>query len=174
MEDSADVNAPLLPRARTDQLLVMDIDGETLVYDLAGHRAHCLNGVAGIIWRLCDGRTSVDRIIPGVASATGTCPDEDLVWYALRRLNGARLLEGFRAVAPAHVVTRRDLFRRMTAAGFGLMLLPTVATIVAPTTLQAQASCLPSGAPCSRSTGPRCCVGNCRGQPIGADLGTCP
>jgi len=155
-------------------LLVMDIDGETLVYDLARHRAHCLNRVAEIVWRLCDGQTSVDRMAGAVADATGTAADEDLVWYALRRLNGARLIDGLRAVAPAHVVTRRDLLRRMTAAGFGLMLLPTVATIVAPTTLQAQATCLPSGAPCSRSTGPRCCVGNCRGQPIGADLGTCP
>ncbi len=174
MENSADVNAPLLPRARTDQLLVMDIDGETLVYDLVRHRAHCLNGVAGIVWRLCDGQTGVEGIMAGVASATGANADEDLVWYALRRLNGARLIEGLRAVAPARVVTRRDLLRRMTAAGFGLMVLPTVATIVAPTTLQAQASCLPSGALCSRSTGPPCCVGNCRGQPIGADLGTCP
>lgn len=167
------MNPDSLPRARADQLLVMDVDGETLVYDLARHRAHCLNAVAATVWRLCDGQTSVARMAGAVADATGTAADEDLVWYALRRLNGARLIEGLHAVAPARAVTRRDLLQRMTAAGLGILMLPTVASIVAPTTLQAQASCLPSGAPCSRSVGPRCCVGTCRGQPSGADLGTC-
>lgn len=167
------MNAPSLPLARTDRLLVMDIDGETLVYDLARHRAHCLNAVAARVWRLCDGRTSVDRIAVAVADATGAAVDEDLVGYALRRLNGARLIEGLRPVAPARTVTRRDLLQRMTAAGVGMLMLPTVASIVAPTTLQAQASCLPTGAPCSRSSGPRCCTGTCRGLPAGADLGTC-
>ena len=152
----------------------MDVDGETLVYDLARHRAHCLNAEAARVWRLCDGQTSVDQMAASVAEATGAPADEELVWYALRRLNGARLIDGLREVAPARAVTRRDLLQRLTAAGLGVLLLPTVASIVAPTTLQAQASCLPTGAPCSRSTGPRCCNGNCRGQPPGADIGTCP
>lgn len=167
------MNAPPFPLARTEQLLVIDIDGETLVYDLARQRAHCLNDVAARVWKLCDGRTSVDRIAAAVADATATAVDEDLVWYALRRLNGARLIDGLHAVAPARAVTRRDLLQRMTAAGLGMLMLPTVASIVAPTTLQAQASCLPDGSLCFRSSGPRCCAGTCRGQPSGADAGTC-
>lgn len=168
------MTASPLPLARTDQLLVVDVDDETLVYDLARHRAHCLNAVAAIVWRLCDGQTNVDAMAKGLAEATGTAPDEDVVWFALRRLNGARLIEGLGPVVPGRVVTRRALLQRMTAAGLGVMLLPAVASIVAPTTLQAQASCLPSGAQCSRSLGPPCCTGRCRGQPAGADLGTCP
>lgn len=164
---------PLLPLARTDQLLVVDVDGETLVYDLARHRAHCLNAVSAIVWRLCDGKTDVALMARAVADATGTVADEDLVWYAIRRLHGARLLDGIGPAVPARPVTRRALLRRMSAAGVAAMLLPAVASIVAPTTLQAQASCLPSGAPCSRTLGLRCCTGNCRGQPSGADLGTC-
>lgn len=151
----------------------MDIDGETLVYDLDRHRAHCLNAVAARVWRLCDGQTSVEQMAAAVTDATGAAVDEDVVWYALRRLNGARLIEGLYAVAPARAVTRRDLLQRMAAAGLGLLLLPTVASIIAPTTLQAQASCLPTGAPCNRDFGPPCCVGRCRGQPSGSELGTC-
>lgn len=169
------MNTSLLPVARTDELLVVDTDEETLVYDLLRHRAHCLNRIASIIWRLCDGKTSVDRITTAVAEATGTDADRDLVWYALRRLNGARLLaRPLRPATAARTVSRRDLLRRVTAAGLGLTVLPTVATIIAPSTLQAQVTCLPSGANCSRSMGPPCCVGECRGQPPGADLGTCP
>jgi Coenzyme PQQ synthesis protein D (PqqD) len=168
------VNATPLPLARTDQLLVMDVDGETLVYDLARHRAHCLNPMAARVWRLCDGQTSVERIAAAVADATGATVDEDVVWYAIRRLNGARLIDGLQSAAPARTVTRRDLLQRMTAAGLGMLLLPTVASIVAPTTLQAQASCLPAGEMCSRSMGPPCCPGlTCRGQPPGRDQGTC-
>ena len=33
--------------------------GETLVYDLRRHRAHCLNPAATLVWRCCDGRTTV-------------------------------------------------------------------------------------------------------------------
>jgi hypothetical protein len=151
-----------------DQLLVIDLDGETLVYDLTRHRAHCLNAVAAIVWRRCDGQTSVERMADAVADATNSAADQDLVWYALQRLNGARLIEGLEPVAPALTVTRRALLQRMTAAGLGVMLLPTVASIVAPTTLQAQSSCLPLGAPCRRNQGPPCCVGgDCSGGPGG-------
>ena len=167
------MNTTPLPLARTDQLLVMDIDGETLVYDLSRHRAHSLNAVAARVWRLCDGQTSVGQMAAAIADATGSAVDEDVVWYALRRLNGARLIEGLHAVAPARAVTRRDLLQRVTAAGLGVLVLPAIATIVAPTTLQAQSSCLPTGAACSRSFGPPCCTGRCRGQPPGADQGTC-
>ena len=164
----------LLPLARTDETLVLEMGDETVVYDLARHRAHCLNVVASLVWRMCDGRTTVDQMTAAVAEANGSPPDPDIVWYALRRLNGAHLLSGtLRREASASTVSRRDLLRRATTAGLGVVLLPAVATIVAPSTLQAQASCLPLGAPCIRSTGPRCCSGTCRGQPSGSDSGTC-
>ena len=164
----------LLPLARTDETLVLEMGDETVVYDLARHRAHCLNVVARLVWRMCDGRTTVDQMTAAVAEAMGSPPDPDIVWYALRRLNGARLLSGpLRREASARTVSRRDLLRRATAAGLGVMLLPAVATIVAPSTLQAQASCLPSGSPCSRTVGSPCCTGRCTGSPPGSDVGTC-
>ena len=148
------------PVARTDDLLVVEVDDETLVYDVLRHRAHYLNPIAGIVWRLCDGKTSLDRITQAVAEATGTDEDQDIVWYALRRLNGARLLAGpLRPDAGARTLSRRELVRRVTAAGLGLMVLPTVTSILTPTTLQAQASCIPPGAPCVVMAGQPCCPG---------------
>ena len=35
-----------LPKARTEQLIVKEVDGEVLVYDLTTDRAHCLNDTA--------------------------------------------------------------------------------------------------------------------------------
>ena len=37
------------PKARTDGLLVEEMDGETLVYDLDTHGAHCLNPAAALV-----------------------------------------------------------------------------------------------------------------------------
>ena len=169
------MQTPLLPAARADQLLVIEMGEETLVYDLARHRAHCLNPIATLVWRLCDGQTPVEDIAAALAEASRIPVDDDVVWYALRRLNGARLLASpLPPQAAGHRVTRRDLLRRAMAAGVGLVAVPAIATIVAPSTLQAQASCLPLGAPCIRSIGLRCCQGmQCVGAPAGADLGTC-
>lgn len=47
-----------LPRARSQKLVVQELNGETLVYDLQKHKAYCLNRTASQLWRACDGRTN--------------------------------------------------------------------------------------------------------------------
>jgi len=49
-----------MPAARQEGLLVRELNDETLVYDLfnIGHKAHCLNSTAALIWKYCDGQTS--------------------------------------------------------------------------------------------------------------------
>ncbi len=50
------------PKAKTERLIVREIDGETLVYDCGRHAASCLNEFAARVWRACDGETSVAAI----------------------------------------------------------------------------------------------------------------
>ena len=59
-----------MPQARTTDLLIEVLRDETLVYDLRRHRAHCLNRAAALVWKHCDGRTTV--------AATATILDEAL------------------------------------------------------------------------------------------------
>ena len=40
----------MLPKARQEQLTVRELPDETVVYDLARHKAHCLNPTAALIW----------------------------------------------------------------------------------------------------------------------------
>ena len=40
-----------LPRARTSELIVKELPDETLVYDLANDKAHCLNHTAALVWK---------------------------------------------------------------------------------------------------------------------------
>ena len=74
------------PKAKTERLIVREIDGETLVYDRSRDAASCLNEFAARVWRECDGETSVAAI----AAALGE--DERAVWLALHQLTKAQLL----------------------------------------------------------------------------------
>jgi len=130
------------PRARDSGLLVRKLEDEVLVYDLTRHRAHCLNAVAGRVFGLCDGETSV----AGIAAAADL--PEAAVWLGLRRLGAASLLE---ERAPVSAVARRDALRRLARAG---LMLPVVASIQAPTAAQA-ATCT-ANAPGCRSNGVAC------------------
>jgi len=56
------------PKSRAD-LETRVVDDEMIVFDVAAQRVHRLNASASIIWRRCDGRTSVDEIANHLATA---------------------------------------------------------------------------------------------------------
>ncbi len=148
------------PRARRDGLVVERLDGETLVYDLARHRAYCLNPTASVVWDACDGRATQEQIARRVSEALGLPADAALVELALAGLDRARLLE--RGCAPlrskAARLTRREAVRRL---GLAAAAVPMVAGIVAPAAAQA-ATCLidiDQGRPCAAAQCGRECGG---------------
>ena len=67
------------PKAKTERLIVREIDGETLVCDRSRAAASCLNEFAARVWRECDGETSVAEI------AAALSEDERAVWLALNQ-----------------------------------------------------------------------------------------
>ncbi len=93
------------PKAKTERLIVREIDGETLVYDRSRDAASCLNEFAAKVWRECDGETSV----AGIAAALGE--DEPAVWLALHQLTKAQLLTEAIAFPPdmSAAKSRRDI-----------------------------------------------------------------
>ena len=141
-----------LPKAKTERLIVREIDDETLVYDRSRDAASCLNEFAARVWRECDGETSVAAI----AAALGE--DERAVWLALHQLTKAQLLT--EAIELPRDMTA-DMSRREIGGRLGLGAAAVVASVVAPMPAQA-ASCHAEGAVCS---GPffntACCSGIC-------------
>jgi hypothetical protein len=120
------------PLTRRDGLLLRELPDELLVYDTKQHRAHCLNRTAATVFCRADGtRTVADlgRLLdPDAPRPAG----EAAVLMALERLDEAGLLEGG-PYRPA--LSRRDVVRRV---GLGAaLLLPAVASIVAPTPAEA-------------------------------------
>jgi hypothetical protein len=149
----------LKPCVRANGLVVQALPDEVLVYDLERHKAHCLNHTASLVWKHCDGRTSVTEMVRVLEREMNNPVPEDVVWLALQQLGKAQLLAGEpHALETGKRMSRREVIRRL---GWGAAVaLPLVTTIVAPTAVEA-ASCLSTGSVCT--TGAQCCSGVCAG-----------
>lgn len=136
------------PRARRGGLVVRDLPGETVVYDGDGHRAHCLNHTAALVFRHADGRRTVPDLARLLAAETGTKADHGVVRAALACLREASLLEfgddhASAASAEAPVDgSRRAMMRRVGVGAAAL--LPVVTSILVPTPAEAAATCIPA------------------------------
>jgi hypothetical protein len=147
-----------VPRARTEGLVIQELPDEVLVYDRNRDKAHCLNQTAALVWKYCDGKTTVPAIAKKIEQDLNTdSVDEKLVWYALDQLGKDHLLEN-NVVPPSLMagLSRREMVRVLGLAA--MVAVPLVTSIVAPTPAQA-ATCKPSNASCMASA--ECCSGLC-------------
>ena len=132
---------------RQEDLVVQDLNGEVLIYDLKRDKAFCLNETAALVWQACDGSNTLGDIGRRIGN-------EDLAWLALNDLKELRLIE--------HTITPPSKFRGMprreviTKISVGSILaLPMIAALYAPAAAQAgsdiaSATC---GLPCSMNSG---------------------
>ena len=147
------------PVARTESLIVKEVDGETLVYDMKTDKAHCLNETAALVWKNCDGRKSVNEISEILSAESNTSVKAEVVWVALDQLERFKLLEE----APAKPAFLAGLTRRQMVARLGIaaIAIPSIVSIVSPTALAAGASCIPQGSVFCCVNPSDCCTGNC-------------
>lgn len=139
-----------LPRALRVNLVVRELDDETLVYDLDRDEAHCLNQTAALIWTQCDGKTTAARAARHLKRKLRTRVDTDLIWLGIKQLRRFHLVEPEKNLPS---VSRRDLVLKYAPAA---LTLPVVLSIVAPYAVSA-ASCGGQNAPCQSSA--QCCPG---------------
>lgn len=143
------------PQARSNGLIVEELTDEVLVYDLDRNLAHCLNHSAASVWKLCDGKSSPDKIASRLDLELEPAAAQEVVWTAIDQLSRAGLLDK-KVKRPTGAMSRRDVIKKVAvAAAIGL---PVVTSIVAPKASQA-ANCRPSGAACTASA--QCCSGVC-------------
>lgn len=127
-----------MPLARKDGLVVQDVQDEVLVYDLNSHKAHALNRPAGLIWRHCDGKNSVADIRSLLKNELGSSLSDDFVWLAIDQLIDNDLLETS-SIPNKNVFNRREVIRKIGMTT--VVALPLVASLVAPSSVFASASC---------------------------------
>ncbi len=127
------------PMARQTGLVVQDMPGEVLVYDLESNKAHCLNESAAIVWRSCDGASTVEDIVKNFEKTSGGKISEDFVWLAIDQLNSNGLLMG-NVDSKFAGQSRRDVLKKIGLAS--IVALPVIASLVAPQSAMAATSCL--------------------------------
>ncbi|MFN3324243.1 MAG: PqqD family protein [Bryobacteraceae bacterium] len=122
------------PKARREQLATERLPDELIVYDLKRHKAHCLNRTAAYVWEHCDGLKDVPALARAISGEFGVPCDEPTVQLAVDLLREAELIEeeppeGWSAIS-----------RRQAAGVAGAILLPAIATVMAPTPAMAQST----------------------------------
>ena len=144
-----------LPLARANKIVTKEIDGELLIYDSARDKAHCLNSSAAKIWKLCDGRTTVSEMAVSLSRESKVPIDPTVIHSGLQQLSVRALLAEASYVPVGAVDTsRRSLARSL---GIGVILLPLITSISAPSALAA-VSC---AGPCSGGPGRGSCAAGC-------------
>lgn len=129
----------MLPKCKPD-LVVTAMPGELLVYDRQRRTAHCLNGLAGLIFEACREGAGRSEAVARVAGAAGV--DEEraaaLIEVGLARLGEAALVTG----APVGGLSRREFLDRWGKVAAAL---PVVASLAAPLPAQAASVCCVPG-----------------------------
>ena len=122
---SAKESKPL--RLQSENLVLEELKDELMVYDPQRNKAFCLNQTAALVWKHCDGKTTVAEIAKLLELQLEKPVNEQMVWFALDVLSKDGLL------APSTVlpqvaagVTRRQLLHKI---GLGAMALPAVTVL---------------------------------------------
>jgi hypothetical protein len=132
------------PLARTEDLLVEEVDEDLLIYDVEGNEAHALNPPAAKVWRACDGTR-------GLSDLQAECGlTADAVALALDQLRERRLL--VQSAEPG--LSRRAVIgKAAVAAGAAGAAMPVIRSIVAPTPAMAQSGGGPGPTGATGATG---------------------
>jgi hypothetical protein len=141
-------------RPKRFEMLSREVLDELLIYDHITYRGHCLNQAAALVWKACNGESTVPEITRALQQVDPGM-DEQVVYFALGKLKKAGLLAD-ESVPETAKVSRRDLVRR--AGGIALIAIPVVTSMLMPTPARA-ASCFQLGHPCAINA--QCCSGLC-------------
>jgi hypothetical protein len=122
------------PLARTEGLTTEEVNGELHVYDDTPGVGCVLNDTAAIVWRNCDGKRTLKKLVAVVSEELGAPADEDMVLIALDKLaQHGLLLSGYEPrSSQAERLSRRRFFGRAGIVGATAMAAPVVYSAVAP------------------------------------------
>lgn len=162
------MRSDVFAKRRDDEVVVQELDGEFLVYDLRTDKAFCLNDTSSVVWNACDGKRDHEQIRSVVSAQLGSEIGQDVVWLALQQLSKNGLIDGGDVESPVEFagLSRRQLMKRIGLAT--AVALPVVASLVAPTAAHASSLCM-TGTSCScpggTPMGSSCPNTTCRNSP---------
>lgn len=126
-----------LPRSRQSDIVVQELETETLIYDLKTNKAYCLNETASIVWQRCDGTKTINEISKSLSQKLNEPMTEDVVWLALDQFKRDGLLESGQEVEiKFNGLNRRQMVKKVGLAS--MIALPVITSVIAPSAAMAQ------------------------------------
>lgn len=163
------MNFNIKPLSRNNDLVVQELNGETLIYDLNTNKAFCLNQTSALIWQICDGTKSIAEICQEISRKLKTTVKEDFIWLALDSLKKEGLIANADEITDGlQKMSRREVVRKIGLTSIAA--LPVIISLAAPTAAQSASQCAeptnrPNGCSCNSNTqctAPSfCCFGTC-------------
>ena len=172
------------PISRTDNLVMQELDGEMLIYDLKTHKAYSLNHTSNLVYQNCNGEKEISEISLILQKELNKPVNDEVVWLALEGLEKEGLVR-FEVPENLKNLNRREVIKRMGLSS--IVALPLIVSVVAPTAAYASSvgvACGPGGAvgigndPNKTQNGGscrgngNCCSNNCCGT-AGGSSGIC-
>jgi len=151
------------------------LDEQLVVYDPRDDRVHLLDATTASVLELLEESVSdASRLPSDVARRLGTSATPELVDLAIDELRRADLLDPVQhSPIPLTEISRREILRKVAAAGMAALLIPAIVTLT-PDSAYAQSNCTAStgrgiGCPCQQNT--QCASGLCGGNtPTGQNV----
>jgi hypothetical protein len=139
------------PKSRKENLVIQELEGEVLIYDLEKNKALCLNQTSALVWQSCDGNRTIAEISDFVGKQLKTQVDEDVVWLALDQLSKENLVKKELELGGKFKgLSRREVIKKV---GLGTMIaLPLITALVAPLPIHAASTCVTPPLVCSCTT----------------------
>ncbi len=141
------------PLSRKENIVVQELDGEVLIYDLTENKAFCLNQTAALVWQSCDGKRTIAEINDLLGKQLNSQVNEDVIWLALDQLSIENLIrEEYQLTEKFGGLSRREVIRKVGLAS--IIALPIVTSMIAPLAVHASSACiaLVGGCTCPNGT----------------------
>ena len=140
------MNEDFTPKSRKENLVIQELEGEVLIYDLEKNKAFCLNETSALVWQSCDGSRTIAGISDAVGKQLNSQVNEDMVWLALDQLSKENLIENKDEIKNKFDgLSRREVVKKVGLAS--LVALPVIASLTAPVAAQT-GTCTPNATGC--------------------------
>jgi hypothetical protein len=157
----------MMPTAVSKNIIVQELEGELLIYNLQTHRAMSLNATTAAVWQACSGTSNLETIRAEASGRLHSNITEEMVLLALDILRQNKLLVNGEYLTSGEAVagvSRRELIRR--AAVSSAVALPVIIALAAPSAVSAGSNQQPGslGSNCinDQQCQSLCCLGTCQ------------
>jgi hypothetical protein len=154
------------PAARADGLLIEHVGDETVVFDVDAKEAHCLKGLASVVFASADGKTSAEDLAAHAEKTLGTPVTYANLQEAISQLEACALLDTPLLVRDG--LSRRDLVKKAGYVGAAATVAsPLITSLIAPSSALAASSIATGCAGCGKN--PDCVSNHCCQSNAGKD-----